>query len=765
MNPFHTLPFTGPATTMPTPCPEADPGTPPEELRRLANDPDRLGAVLRNPNAPIDLLFDRWPAHPEAFLENPIVALWRLQGYLMPFDTEQRGWKTPGLDALQWPKGKYSELCHAIAVHLCREGRLAELKTWVPDRGNWIDPAVSGPQGALALTQDPDRRVRLKLAEHQGRSYRGWNMTVAWPKVRTALLKDPEPEVVAVLAPVVTGEADQRLALEEGLRSASRSAIVQALAKNPALHEAVLRGLLLRSTELQDPELVISELRRGHADRSTEDRHPIAIVLGPDGQAFREQDRLRYHGLFSRVAQERPALRTVLAAHPGVQGALRAELMADPDPAVHLDALRGARFHLLYHRAAEGKPLPKHRGRIHSCLTQRPHDLCPLCRAADTWITDPNATEAHKALASNPSLPIDMAERLLAKGEPVREAMVNYDTRESILNLVIEDAPADLLIEEMRYLAFKYGPKKLLRRHPDPAVRIALANNLTKCYRDRSGVREQLAVDPDERVRNALLRGLRTTRQADKGALALLGQDSDPLIRFTLTMTGKGRRKELATMLRDPLPGIRYAAVRSTSCTEKEHLFLAADPYPRIRLLVARDFGSCDGHYAKRTTGINHYVRNHHRRDWHSPVWDAYWALVPDDPHAPVRREAAGTFDLPVSVLERLVNDPDPEVRALLVDRPVWHTAQAAVARHWDLKLPDLRKARRTKPYVRAQLATLTNLAPSRLEQFAADPHWYVRARLAFNPRTTPALLERLAADPDPLVAEAAQRARTFRKL
>jgi hypothetical protein len=40
-----------------------------------------------------------------------------------------------------------------------------------------------------------------------------------------------------------------------------------------------------------------------------------------------------------------------------------------------------------------------------------------------------------------------------------------------------------------------------------------------------------------------------------------------------------------------------------------------------------------------------------------------------------------------------------------------------------------------------------------------------VRARLAFNPRTTPALLERLAADTDPLVAEAAQRARTFRKL
>ncbi len=765
MNPFQTIP-PRPSTGAPPPHrPEADPTTPPEELRRLAADQDLVAAVLRNPNAPTDLLFERWPDHPESFLQNPIVALWRLQGYLMPFDAEQRSWKTPALDALRWPKGKYSKLCHALSAHLCAEGRLAELQEWVPDRYSWIDTSAISMKQALALTKDPMTRVRMKLAEHQTRSLNGWNNSASWPTVRSILLKDPDPAVGAMLAVLLTSEAEQSLALEEGLRSDGRDAILHELARNQRLHVSVLQGLLLRCADLRKTELVITELREGRAEITKHRRHPIAVALGPDGQAFREQDRLRYHGLFSRVVQERPALRTVLAAHPGVQGALRAELMADPDPAVHRDALRGASFHLRYHRAAEGKPLPKHRGRIHSCLSQRPHDPCPLCRTADAWISDPDATGAHKALAGNPTLPIDMAERLLAKGEAVRKAMVNYNARESILNLVIGDAPADLLIEEMRYLAFKYGPKKLLQRHPDPAVRTALAKNLTNCYRDRSGVREQLAVDPDKRVRNALLRGLRASRQADQGALALLGQDSDPLIRFTLTMTGKGRRNELATMLHDPLPGIRYAAVRSLHCTDKEHLFLATDPYPRIRLLVAHDFGSCDGHYAKRTTGINHYVRNHHRRDRHSPVWDSFWSLVPDDPHIPVRRVAAATFDLPVSVLERLVNDPDPEVRALLVDRPVWHTAKAAIARHWDLKLPDQRKAHRAKPYVRAQLATLTNLAPSRLEQFAADPHWYVRARLAFNPRTTPAQLERLAADKDPLVAEAAQRARTFRKL
>ena len=765
MNPFHTLPFTGPATTAPTACPEADPDTAPEELRRLAADRRLLEVVLRNPNTPTDLLFDRWPAHPQAFLDNPLTALWRLQGHLVPFDREYDTWNSTGLAALGWPKEKYRDLCVAIAAHLCRHERFAELAAWVPGRGKWLEPAVVNARQAMALTRDPEPQVRLHLASYQASNHDRGMDTPLWARLRSILLRDPHPGIPAELAERVTDEAEQRIALEEGLRSRERYTILRALAGNSRLHPSVLQDLLLRTDDLEHTDELVAELRKGSTDLMKKERHPIAIALGPNGPAARTPDSLRYQDAFAAVARQRPTLLPVLAMHPGVQGALRAGLMAHPDPAVHLAGLERARFHLRYHRAAAGKPLPLHTGRITSCLVDRPQDPCPLCRAADAWIANEAATEAHKALAANPSLPTDMAARLLARGEAIRRVMMNHSTREGILKLVIGNAPTDLLLGEMRYLANKFGPKMLLQAHPDPAVRMALANVVTMCYRDRSGVREQLAVDPDKRVRLTLLKGLRTSRQADRGALALLGQDSEPLIRFSLAMSRKGLRDELTTMLHDPLPGIRFAALRSLHCTGKEHLFLAADPYPRIRLLLARDFNACDGHYAQRTTGINHYVRNYHRRAWYSPVWEAYWALVPDDPHPPVRRVAAGTFDLPVDVLERLVNDPDPEVRALLLKRPVWHTAQAAVARHWDLKLPRLRNAHRAKPYARAQLATLTSLAPERLEQFAADPHWYVRARLAFNPRTSPALLERLAADPDPLVAGAAQHARTFRKL
>ena len=149
------------------------------------------------------------------------------------------------------------------------------------------------------------------------------------------------------------------------------------------------------------------------------------------------------------------------------------------------------------------------------------------------------------------------------------------------------------------------------------------------------------------------------------------------------------------------------------------------------------------------------------------------------DPDPLVRMEVTRNPATPLAVLEVLVSDPDPLVRVhavadgaafsddrradlwnRLVQDPDWHARGfAAVAPG----LPPSMLARLTEDPdqdVRRAVAErdLPDLTPELMERLSRDPAPEVRARIARHPNFPPALAAALAEDPDPDVRAAALR-------
>jgi hypothetical protein len=765
MNPLQNPLLRQPPAPSAPPLPATDPTTPQETLLGLASDPCQLPLVLRNPNTPTSLLFKRWPDHPDAFLENPLFSLWRLQGHLDDLGDEYNGWHRPGLDVLKWPLEQYRMLCTAVVLHLCRTGDEDRLEALAPDRASWLEMYLLKPDQRTVMAKDPCGKVRRKLAKTIADGFGKHPRPSA--ELLALLLRDPSPEVAAPLAEVVPGEAEQTIALERGFSLEQGYPILQELARNPHLHPRVLRELVLRCEALDKPDKLMAELREGRTEDRNRDRHILAIALGPDSTAFRKPDPELHQDMFQELARRKPDLLPLLALHPAVQGPLRAELMAHPDPAIHLEALERAQF--LYRRSKEheGKPCPNMflaaSARVDDQAATGAHVALAACTSlpltlAQRLIDLEHSTQAHQTLAATHSLPLDMVQQLFDKGEHVQRALVHEDTRKEVLQLVVAQASPDVLVDRMCWVAHVHRLKLVLREHPDVQVRMALARALGDHRRDSGGTRELLAVDPDKRVRIALLSNLSRTRIGEQAARDLLCNDPDPSVRFMAAWRRMLSQEKRDAMLRDERPGLRFAALRCTSPSDAELRRLLEDPYPRIRRMAADEMAGRDSIFSHRTTGIQHVTA--YRIRGHSRTWELNWSLASTDGHVPVRRIAAEVHDLPLPVLERLLNDPDAEVRERLLARPVWATRNAAVQRHLRLRLPSLRALDRCTPYVRALFATFSSTPATTQERLAGDRHWYVRARLAYNATVSDALLDRLAQDPDPLVAAAANRAK-----
>ncbi|MER6672734.1 hypothetical protein [Streptomyces sp. NPDC000983] len=139
-----------------------------------------------------------------------------------------------------------------------------------------------------------------------------------------------------------------------------------------------------------------------------------------------------------------------------------------------------------------------------------------------------------------------------------------------------------------------------------------------------------------------------------------------------------------------------------------------------------------------------------------------------DDPHPQVRKSLAESRDMPPDLRARLAEDPVPEIRAalarhwtgapepvrrLLLTDPETEVRAAACATYY-ARLPhpvppaDLLPALLADPVTRAGAVPHATLDADTLRRLVGDPDSEVRAELAGHPRLPPSVRELLAVDP-----------------
>ncbi|MFF2554405.1 hypothetical protein ACFVUS_25625 [Nocardia sp. NPDC058058] len=182
-----------------------------------------------------------------------------------------------------------------------------------------------------------------------------------------------------------------------------------------------------------------------------------------------------------------------------------------------------------------------------------------------------------------------------------------------------------------------------------------------------------------------------------------------------------------------PAIDIRALLARSPIAPAAQRARLAADPSASIRLFVA--LGS-----------ITHQTSIEPLPD------EAYAVLVADS--SPVVRSAAcmGWPDPPVTVLNRLLSDPDPRTRTV------------AAARSWrrlPQLLPLMATAREDVIHLWSEAIANALLDPGTIAALLSRDAW-IRCVLAENPYLSTDIVARLAADQDPGVRMAVSMRREF---
>ncbi|WP_407836769.1 hypothetical protein ACE1OC_10285 [Streptomyces sp. DSM 116496] len=391
-----------------------------------------------------------------------------------------------------------------------------------------------------------------------------------------------------------------------------------------------------------------------------------------------------------------------------------------------------------------------------------PHDLAPLRLALRKgFAPSPALCEeylAHgesQALAHNAALPPEIATRLAADPDPEVRAV----------RAKLESAGA--------------GRHALFAADTEAQVRIALAGQPDLSAESLAA----LAADTDAGVRAALAR----RPELPEDLLRRLLTDTEPEVRARAC--GHGAPPDLhAALLADP--ATRKEVVRSLELDPETASALAADPDeevraklaahpalpPRVRDALARDtspdvrgkvFARADTPPELRDE-IHAWLTAGARRseeDWENAEEDdvfceitlvflemgSYPWVAADpvpyvaSPYTGLRRAAACSERLPAELLRGMLEDEDPTVRMIALER----TPDVDPATAEDIE----RRHERSKFLDRP--ADYFPFAPETLRRFAADPDPRMRLLALRDPDVPAALLERLAADEDHTVRRA----------
>ncbi|CAN3984199.1 hypothetical protein [Kitasatospora purpeofusca] len=244
-------------------------------------------------------------------------------------------------------------------------------------------------------------------------------------------------------------------------------------------------------------------------------------------------------------------------------------------------------------------------------------------------------------LAMNSALPAPLVRRLVAWRRGGWRVAKRPDLTEGVIAEIIATDDRSLLHSLALNDRLPDRFRIHLAAHPDRAVRAALVAHAATAPKE---ILERLVGDPDPRVRERLAQDHHTPSHLR----ARLAADSDPAVRASLarhwTQAPEAVRRILLT---DPEPEVRAAAC-STYYARRPH------PVPPSDLLPALLADP-----ATRAGAVIHAVLDA----------DTLQRLV-EDPDSDVRAELARHPDLPPSVREALAVDPALSVRVKIFARP-----------------------------------------------------------------------------------------------
>ncbi|MCX5295205.1 hypothetical protein OG898_01685 [Streptomyces sp. NBC_00193] len=315
-------------------------------------------------------------------------------------------------------------------------------------------------------------------------------------------------------------------------------------------------------------------------------------------------------------------------------------------------------------------------------------------------------------LTRNEALPEELAVRLLPHDlAPLRLAL-----REGF-------APSPALCEE--YLA--HGESQALAHNAALPPEIAT----------------RLAADPDPEVRAVRAK----LESAGAGRHALFAADTEAQVRIALAGRPDLSAESLAALATDTDAGVRAALARRPELPEDLLRRLLTDTEPEVRARACGHGAPPDLHAVLLADPA---TRKEVVRSLELDP-DTASALAADpvpyaaSPHTGLRRAAARSERLPAELLRGMLEDEDPTVRMIALERtpdvdPA--TAEDIERRHGRSKFLD-------RP------ADYFPFAPETLRRFAADPAPRMRLLALRDPDVPAALLERLAADEDHTVRRA----------